>query len=99
LDTLFGKSAGVAWILLALPWLVFLGAAVTRVGSLALVCAAMCALVALEVPVVSMFGDGFSDFAKHAQLAVVAALASLTIPFNALVQRWLASPPGPGGAH
>jgi hypothetical protein len=99
LDTLFGKSAGVAWILLALPWLVFLGAAVARVGSLGLVCAAMCALVALEVPVVSMFGDGFSDFAKHAQLAVVAALASLTIPFNALVQRWLALPPGPGGAH
>ncbi len=48
----------------------------------------MCALIALEVPVTAMFGDGYSDFAKHAQLAVVASLASLSIPLAALVRPW-----------
>lgn len=88
LDRLFGNDPNVARLLLALPWLVFLGVLLIRAGPLARVAAAMCAVVALEVPVVAMFGDGYSDFAKHAQLAIVASLASLSIPLAAIAQRW-----------
>lgn len=87
LTRVLGSNASVAWLLLALPWLVFLFTLRIRTNAIARVCAAMCVLVTLEVPIVAMFGAGYGDFAKHAQLAVVASLSSLFIPLAALAQR------------
>lgn len=90
LDRVFGDDARSAQALLALPWLVLLFALLLRAGPLARICAALCALTALEVPIVALCGDGHSDFAKHAQLAIDASLASLAIPLAAIATRWLA---------
>ena len=85
LDRLLGDDSRLALILLILPWGVFAASLLLHAGPLARTCAAMCAMTALEVPVVAMFGDGYSDFAKHAQLALVAALTSLSVPLAGLV--------------
>lgn len=90
LDSLLGDAVSNAVAVLALPWLVLLIALLMRVGPLARICAALCALTALEVPIVALCGDGHSDFAKHAQLAIDASLASLAIPLAALAARWVA---------
>jgi len=87
-DRLLGADPRSATLLLILPWLVLVAVLALRSGPLARCCAAMCAVTALEVPLVSMFGDGFSDFAKHSQLAVVASLSSLSVPIAWLAQ-WL----------
>ena len=79
-DRVLGADPRTASVLLALPWLLLIVVLALRAGPVARCCAAMCALTALEVPLVSIFGDGFSDFAKHSQLAVVASLASLSVP-------------------
>lgn len=87
----FGDRAAVAAGLLLLPWLVFavcLRCGAPRVASgFALLCATGSAAVVL----VSLFGDGDVEFAKHSQLAPGFALASLGLVIAALVQRALAT--------
>jgi len=93
LDRVLGNSVPIASLLLVLPWIVLAAVLLARAGPEARVYAAMCAVSALEIPVVAMFGDGYSDFAKHTQLAVAASLASLGVPLAWLAPRTLLAKP------
>jgi hypothetical protein len=86
LDRLLGDDMGLALGLLVLPWLMLCGVLLLPTQPVTRVCAAMCAVIALEVPVVSMFGDGYSDLAKHSQLSIAAALACLSIPLAGMAR-------------
>ncbi|UXI68714.1 hypothetical protein [Tahibacter amnicola] len=64
------------WPLLLVAPLAWLGLLLGRnVAPSALAFAALCATVAISVPVVSVFGDGISELAKHAHLALNASCA------------------------
>ncbi|MDC8013320.1 hypothetical protein [Tahibacter soli] len=88
-DRWLGRRAAFAWLLLALP-VAFAAVLLARRRSspLALAFACACAAVALAVPVVSMFGDGLVELAKHSHLALNAACAAvLGFGVGALVRR------------
>ena len=87
-NRVFGDRAGVAAGVLLLPWLVAAGAWRRRERA-ALGFALACAVGSAGVALVSLFGDGDVDFAKHAQLAPNFALASLGLVFAALLRRAL----------
>jgi len=89
-DLAFGERPFFAWTLLLLPWL-FVAACVRRgTPALARAFALACAAGMLAVCLAALFGDGDVEYAKHVQLAVNYALASLCVPIAALFQRMLA---------
>ncbi|HEV7489682.1 MAG TPA: hypothetical protein VGO25_02680 [Rhodanobacteraceae bacterium] len=90
LSALFARSIAFAWFLLLLPWLVLAGCFVRPASSLARAFALSCAAGVASVAVASLLGDGDVEFAKHAHLTINFALASLCVPFAALMQRMLA---------
>lgn len=90
-DRAFGDRAAVAAGLLLLPWLVLAACLRVRAARAASGFAAMCAIGSAAVALVSLFGDGDVDFAKHAQLAPNFSLASLGLVFAALARRALAA--------
>lgn len=78
LDRLLGRRAGLAWGLLLAPlagflWLLLRGHAAAP----SLAFAGLAATLAVTVPVVSVFGDGYAELAKHAHLALNAGAAWL----------------------
>lgn len=77
-DRLLARRAALAWLLLALPAAFALALLLRRRSSpLALAFACACAAVTLAVPVVSMFGDGLVELAKHSHLALNAGCAAV----------------------
>jgi hypothetical protein len=88
-STLFGERLAVASGLLLLPWCVFAISLIRRASRRAGGFALMCALGSSSVAVVALFGDGDVEFAKHAQLSIDYALASLGMVFAAMARRWL----------
>ena len=87
LSTALGARRSVAAALLLLPWLVFGIASVRRAACATRAFALFCAVGAASVALVALFGDGDVEYAKHAQLTVAFALASLGVPFAAAVRR------------
>lgn len=88
-NVLFGDSPIVAAGLLLMPWLVFAACLIRRTTPVARGFALMCAVGASAVAVVSLFGDGDVEYAKHAQLTIDYALASLCLPLAAIISRGL----------
>lgn len=88
---LFGASTVVASILLLLPWLVLAGCVLARAPPAARGFALFCIAGSVGVVLASLFGDGEVEFAKHAQLAINFALASLCVPLAAASARALRS--------
>lgn len=88
-NVLFGDSRLVAGGLLLLPWLVFAACLIHRAKPVVRGFALMCAVGASAVAVVSLFGDGDVEYAKHAQLTIDYALASLCVPLAAIISRRL----------
>ncbi len=88
-NVLFSDSPIVAGGLLLLPWLVFAACLIRRATPVARGFALMCAVGSSAVAVVSLFGDGDVEYAKHAQLTIDYVLASLCIPLAAIISRGL----------
>lgn len=84
---LFGGRAAIAAGLLLLPWLVFAACLRARAPRAATGFALLCATGSAAVVLVSLFGDGDVEFAKHSQLAPDFALASLAIVIAAMLRR------------
>jgi hypothetical protein len=90
LNGLFGDRHGVAAALLLLPWAMFVVLRLRRgTPGAARGFALMCAAGSSGVALVALFGDGDVEYAKHAHLAVNFALASLAIPAQAALQRFV----------
>ena len=88
-NRVFGDRTGIAIGLLLLPWLVAAVAWWRSRDRAAVGFALTCAVGSAAVALVSLFGDGDVDFAKHAQLAPNFALASLGLVFTALTRQAL----------
>jgi hypothetical protein len=88
LSGLFGADRSIALALLLLPWLLFAGCRVRRAAPAARAFALMCASGSSGVALVALFGDGDVEFAKHAQLSLDYALASLGLPLVAVLRRF-----------
>lgn len=86
----FGDRAAIAAGLLLLPWLLFAACLRLRASPAARGFALLCAVGSATVVLVSLFGDGDVEFAKHSHLAPDFALASLGLVIAALVRRALA---------
>jgi hypothetical protein len=80
LASVFGQSETRARLVLALPWLVWLGAIARRASKRAQGFALACAAGTAGVMLAALFGDGIAELAKHAQLAIDFSLASLCVP-------------------
>ena len=91
LSALFARHIAFAWFLLLLPWFVAALCFVRPAPPLARAFALSCAAGAASVAIVSLLGDGDVEFAKHAHLTINFALASLCVPFAALMHRMLAT--------
>lgn len=89
IDRVFARRTALVWFALALPAVfAVLLLARRRSSPMALALALACAAVALAVPVVSMFGDGLVELAKHSHLALNAACAAvLALAVGASVRR------------
>lgn len=90
-NRLFGDRAAVATGLLLLPWLLFVACLRRRAPHAATGFALLCASGSAAVVLVSLFGDGDVEFAKHSQLAPNFALASFGLVIAVLVRRALAT--------
>ncbi|MEO7062486.1 MAG: hypothetical protein ABI082_01770 [Dokdonella sp.] len=88
-SSLFGDNRAVASGLLLLPWCVFVACLLRRAWRRACGFALMCAVGSTAVAVIALFGDGDVEFAKHAQLSINYALASLGLVFAVLARRAL----------
>jgi hypothetical protein len=78
LDRLFGERAPLAWLALLVPALAYLVlAARAHATATARAFAALCASLAIAVPLISILGDGAAELAKHAHLALNAGCAFL----------------------
>lgn len=88
-SSLFGENRVNAGALLLLPWCVFLACLLRCEWRSAGGFALMCAIGSMAVAVIALFGDGDVEFAKHAQLSINYALASLGLVFVVLARRTL----------
>lgn len=87
IDRLLPAHPATATALLLLPWLVLLGGFAARAPPAARAFASFCAVGSASVVVVALFGDGEVEFARHSQLAINFALASLALPLAAAASR------------
>ncbi|HEX7768649.1 MAG TPA: hypothetical protein VF422_01330, partial [Dokdonella sp.] len=87
----FGEHAAVAAGLLLSPWLLALACWRRRAPRAATGFALLCAAGSAAVAMVSLFGDGDVEFAKHSQLAPNFALAPAGLVITGLVRRMLAT--------